>query len=75
MSEVNNQGPDLSKPHNFFAFVIDGEVVWMHMLPEEVEHMTAVYSSDPKIVIVPKELGGIVRMGWKFDGDMFSPAE
>jgi hypothetical protein len=75
MSEVNNQGPDLSKPHNFFAFVIDGEVAWMHMLPEEVEHMTAVYSSDPKIVIVPKELGGIVRMGWKFDGDTFSPAE
>lgn len=73
MSEINNnQGPDLSKPHNFFAFIIDGEVVWMHMLYEELEQMTAVYGSNPTIVQVPKELGGVVEMGWKFDGENFS---
>lgn len=73
MSEINNnQGPDLSKPHNFFAFIIDGEVVWMHMLYEELEQMTAVYGSNPTIVQIPKELGGIVEMGWKFDGQNFS---
>ena len=73
MSEIkNNQGPDLGKPHNFFAFVIDGEVVWMHMLYEELEQMTAVYGSNPTIVQIPKELGGIVEMGWKFDGQNFS---
>lgn len=70
MSDYN--GPDLSKPHNFFAFVIDGEVVWIHMLYEELEQMTAVYGSDPKVVQVPKELGGIVSMGWKFQDGVFS---
>jgi hypothetical protein len=73
MSEINNnQGPDLSKPHNFFAFIIDGEVVWMHMLYEELEQITAVYGSNPTIVQVPKELAGLVSMGWKFDGENFS---
>lgn len=73
MSEINNnQGPDLTKPHNFFAFVIDGEVVWKHMLYEELEQMTAVYSSDPKVVIIPKELGETVVMGWKYNGSTFS---
>ena len=73
MSEVNNYpGPDLTKPHNFFAFVIDGEVVWKHMLYEELEQMTAVYSSDPKVVIIPAELGQTVQMGWKYNGSTFS---
>lgn len=70
---MSNNGPDLTKPHNFFAFVINGEVVWKHMLPEELEHMTAVYSSDPKVVIIPKELGETVVMGWKYNGSTFSP--
>ena len=70
MSEYNS--PDLNKPHNFFAFIIEGEVVWMHMLYEELEQMTAVYGSNPTIVQVPKELGGVVEMGWKFDGENFS---
>ena len=73
MSEINNYpGPNLTKPHNFFAFIIDGEVVWMHMLYEELEQMTAVYGSNPTIVQVPKELSGLVSMGWKFDGENFS---
>lgn len=70
---MSNNGPDLTKPHNFFAFVINGEVVWKHMLPEELEHMTAVYSSDPKVVIIPTELGQTVQMGWKYNGSTFSP--
>lgn len=70
---MSNNGPDLTKPHNFFAFVINGEVVWKHMLPEELEHMTAVYSSDPKVVIIPAELGQTVQMGWKYNGSTFSP--
>jgi hypothetical protein len=65
-------GPDLSKPHNFFAFIIDGEVVWMHMLYEELEQITAVYGSNPTIVQVPKELSGAVSMGWKFQDGVFS---
>jgi hypothetical protein len=73
MSEINNYpGPNLTKPHNFFAFIIDGEVAWMHMLYEELEQMTAVYGSNPTIVQVPKELSGLVSMGWKFDGENFS---
>ena len=44
----------------------------MHMLYEELEQMTAVYGSNPTIVQVPKELGGVVEMGWKFDGENFS---
>jgi hypothetical protein len=73
MSEVNNYpGPDLTKPHNFFAFVIDGEVVWKHMLYEELEQLTAVYGSNPTIVAIPKELGEQVAMGWKYNGLTFS---
>jgi hypothetical protein len=70
---MSNNGPDLTKPHNFFAFVINGEVVWKHMLYEELEHLTAVYSSDPKVVIIPAELGQTVQMGWKYNGSTFSP--
>jgi hypothetical protein len=70
---MSNNGPDLTKPHNFFAFVINGEVVWKHLLHEELEHMTAVYSSDPKVVIIPAELGQTVQMGWKYNGSTFSP--
>ena len=73
MSEVNTYpGPDLTTPHNCFAFVIDGEVVWKHMLYEELEQLTAIYGSNPTIVAIPKELGEQVVMGWKFDGESFS---
>ena len=74
MSETNSfQGPDLTKPHNFFAFVIDGEVAWKHMLYEEHEQLTAVYSSDPKVVIIPENLSQEVGTGWTYQDGIFSP--
>lgn len=78
MTEINESrpGPDFySRPHSFFAFVIDGEVVWIHTVPNEIEHLIAVLQSDPKIVEIPSEMTRDVAMGWGYDGNSFTRGE
>jgi hypothetical protein len=86
MSEINENSetetidwvaPDLySKPHSWYAFVIDGEVAWIHVIQDEIEHFNAVLASDPKVVKIPHEQSKDVVMGWKFqDGVFIAPAQ
>jgi hypothetical protein len=81
MSNIDNyfneqppaSGPDFtSKPHSWFAYVIDGEVAWIHVIPKEVEHFHSVLSSNPTIVEIPVELTDDVQLGWLFNGSTFT---
>jgi hypothetical protein len=63
-------------PINWYAFVIDGEVVWMQTCQVSLEFLNIVLKSDPKIVPVPEALAGEVLSGWTYDGFEFhAPAE
>lgn len=78
MAEINEfpPVPDFySRPHSFFAFVIDGEVTWIHTVPNEIEHLIAVLQSDPKIIEIPSDMTKEVSMGWKYDGNSFTRGE
>jgi hypothetical protein len=80
MSDINNYfeqnpnapaptGPDFTKePHSWFAYVIDGEVAWIHVIPQSIEHFHAVLMSNPIIVEATPE----VQLGWTYDGVTFS---
>jgi hypothetical protein len=60
---------------SFFAFVVDGEVAFVHGVDNRVEFMVAAMSSDPKVIKLTKEQAEQVNGGWSFDGQDFnSPA-
>lgn len=72
MSDLNSTDDAL------YAFVIDGDVVWRHQIPEtpELEMVNAIFSSNPQIVRVPPELGFLVTVnsGWRYvDGQFLAP--
>ena len=58
-------------PMNWYAFVIDGEVVWMQTCQVSLEFLNIVLKSDPKIIPVPDSLAGEVLSGWTWDGFEF----
>lgn len=62
---------DRNAPINWYAFVIDGEVVWMQTCQVSLEFLNTVLQSDPKIIPVPSELAGEVLSGWTYDGFEF----
>jgi len=72
MSDLDNTDDAL------YAFIIDGDVVWRHQIPdtETFEMMNAIYSSNPQIVRVPPELGlqVTINTGWRYiDGQFIAP--
>ena len=84
MSDIDNyldnappaSGPDFtSQPHSWFAYVIDGEVAWIHVIPEAAEHFHSVLSSNPTVVKIPKSISSDVALGWLFDGTRFTNPE
>lgn len=62
---------DPNAPINWYAYVIDGEVVWMQTCQVNLEFLNIVLQSDPKIVPVPESLAGEVLSGWTYDGFEF----
>jgi hypothetical protein len=69
---ISPNSPDFySTPHSWFAYVVDGEVAWIHVLPDAIEHFHAVLSSDPKVVKVPTPKVGEVSIGWSYDNGVF----
>jgi hypothetical protein len=57
----------INKPYNAYAYVLDGEVVWMHRVDTGMEMINAIMSSGPTIVSVPDELKASVMQGWTYD--------
>ena len=69
-------GPDFtSEPHTWFAYVIDGEVAWIHVMPNSIEHFHSVLSSNPTVVPIPNEISSSVAIGWNYDGTNFTSSE
>jgi len=62
------------EPIKWYAFVINGEVVWMQTVSVSLEYLVAVMSSSPQIVEVPEPLLGQVLSGWTYDGTFHPPA-
>jgi hypothetical protein len=60
-----------ANPVNWYAFVIDGEVVWMQTVQKTLEFLNIVMQSKPEIVQVPEHLEGEVLSGWTYDGVEF----
>lgn len=63
-------------PLTVFAFVVDGEVAWIHGWDERAEQAIAAASSDPKVVPISQE--DWVQMsagynGWTYADGVFSP--
>ena len=62
------------EPVKWYAFVINGEVVWMQTVSVSLEYLVAVMSSNPEIIEVPEPLMGQVLSGWTYDGTFHPPA-
>jgi hypothetical protein len=57
-----------------FAFVVDGEVAWVHSMPADIERGVACFLSNPTIVEVTGEVkDAVFSYGWKYDGENFFP--
>lgn len=59
--------------YKVFAFVVDGEVAWIHRVDTRVEHAIAVMSSNPVVVPIPDELVPDINFGWTYNGVSFDP--
>lgn len=55
------------RPIKWYAFVIDGEVVFTQYVDEQMEYLTAIFSSRPVIVEIPEQYAGMVKEGWTWD--------
>lgn len=57
-----------------FAFIVDGEVGWVHSMPAFVDRGIACFLSNPVIVEVTGDMKDLVSAyGWKYDGESFYP--
>jgi hypothetical protein len=61
------------EPVKWYAFVINGEVVWMQTVSVSLEYLVAVMSSSPQVIEIPEPLMGQVLSGWTYDGTTFHP--
>lgn len=67
------------REHKIFAFVVDGELGWVHMVDETVEQLLAVMRSNPTIVeLSDAQYSEMVDSGnhlysYTYDGVNFNP--
>jgi hypothetical protein len=54
-------------PIKWYAFVINGEVVFTQHIDMKLEYLTAVFSSRPQIIEIPEPYAGMVKEGWTWD--------
>lgn len=54
-------------PIKWYAFIIDGQVVFTQYVDQKLEYLTAVFSSKPTIAEIPEAYAGIVKEGWEYD--------
>ena len=57
----------IDRPYKAYAYVLDGEVVWMHRVDADMEMINAVMSSGPTIVTVPDEIKAEITQGWIYN--------
>jgi hypothetical protein len=54
-------------PIKWYAFVIDGEVVFTQYVDVKLDYLVAVMSSKPVVIEVPEPYAGMVKEGWRYD--------
>lgn len=64
---MDNHIEMINRPYTAYAYVLDGEVVWMHRVDNDMEMINSIMSSNPTIVAVPEELKESVMQGWVYD--------
>jgi hypothetical protein len=64
---MDNHIEMINRTYNAYAYVIDGEVVWMHRVDKDMEMINAMMSSNPTIVPVPEDLKTEIDLGWKYN--------
>ena len=66
-------------PVKWYAFIIDGQVVFTQYVDVKLEYLTAVFDSRPQIIEIPEQYAGMVKEGWVWDesrgANAFQPAE
>jgi len=66
-------------PVKWYAFIIDGQVVFTQYVDQKLEYLTAVFSSKPTIAEIPEQYAGMVKEGWVWDEsrgvNAFQPAQ
>ena len=66
-----------------FAFIVDGEVAWLHGYDYRAEQAIAALRSNPVVVEVPNETVDLMvppeigpnYIGWTYSSGVFSPPE
>lgn len=54
-------------PIKWYAFVIDGEVVFTQHVDVKLDYLTSVFSSRPQLIEIPEQYAGMVKEGWTWD--------
>lgn len=63
-----------SENSNYYAFVVEDEVAFVMPVPKSIEHMNAVFASNPVVLLMPAEIVGEINFGWKYiDGEFVPP--
>jgi hypothetical protein len=61
---MDNHIEMINRPYTAYAYVLDGEVVWMHRVDKDMEMINSIMSSNPTIVAIPEEIQTEVSQGW-----------
>jgi hypothetical protein len=72
MSDQFDKWAELAETNAFFAFVVDGEVAYIHMVDNQLEGIVAACASDPKVIMLENEDKINVQTGWLHDGEKFT---
>jgi hypothetical protein len=74
--DIETQTYKTQTPQKWYAYIVDGEIVWMQTVSPSLEYLIAVMSSSPTIVPIPEEIAGKMIYGWTYDENGFhEPAE
>jgi hypothetical protein len=66
---------DMPEMFTVFAYVIDGEVAYIHPVPNGNSAAIAALQSSPTIVELANDDKTKVRSGWEYNGESFSPPQ
>ena len=72
--------PDLTPKPTVFAFIVDGEVAWLHGYDYRAEQAIAALRSDPVVVECPQNVVDLMipdgvpnYIGWTYNDGVYSP--
>jgi hypothetical protein len=73
MTQQNTPTNGANENNKTFAYVIDGEVVFISHVDSNIEFLIAILSSNPTVVQVPEESRYDCTYGWTYSDGVYSP--